>query len=170
MSLRSASYCPRSEPTPSALAGDASIAVLREARLRAHIERRLMQCDHLLARAHGRAAAWFASADRLALPSANVAAIDEVNELSIALLRLRVEALWAWRRLLESGDVAMLIDQIELSLAYQTECLDRQVPRTVSVADVPKMRAQMDEANLALGAWDGPEETIKLMEGADNVA
>lgn len=170
MSLRSASYGSTDESAAALTGEDNSSDWMREARLRAHIERRLLQCDHLLARAHGRAAAWFASADRLAMPQANVAAIDELNELSIALLKVRVAALRAWQSLLADGDVAALIEVMGFDFDSLKKGLARKVRSQVSAADAARMRAQLDETNLALGAWDGPEEIIKLMEGDRNVA
>jgi hypothetical protein len=156
--------------SPASRGEDNSADWMREARLRAHIERRLIQCYHLLARAHGRAAAWFASADRLALSSANVAAIDEVTELSIDLLKGRVEALRRWRTALGiAGSGANPPYAVQL----MESCLRGETLSAPS-GYLPRKRAEdravADEANLALGAWDGPEEIIKMMEGDRNVA
>ena len=150
----------------------------REARLRAHIEKRLMSCDYLLARAHGRLAAWYAGADRLAVPDANRAAIDEVNELSVTLLKVRVDALRGWRLMLATGDASLTVKLIWSAYRFQKEVMADESPPSAPSGPLPRkrgeeiavVRAQMDEANLALGAWDGPEDTIEMMEGDRNVA
>jgi hypothetical protein len=160
--------------TSPALRGEESDWV-RVARLGAHIERRLLCCDHLLARAHGRAAAWFGGADRLALLAVQVAAMDKVHELSITLLKGRVWVLREWQAAL--GDAALSDGDVTLAIGLIEDCLTGDIPCLPAVmmpyaqADHAALRqAEKDEANLALGAWDGPEAIVKLMGGDRNVA
>ena len=150
------------ESTPSALRAPPPLKRgedIREARLRAHIEKRLMSLDYLLARALGRLAAWYAGTDRLSLPDVNRAAIERTQELSVALLKVRVDALRSWR---------YALTKVPASRAVQTITKDFEV--FSGRHGDPELQAQHHEANLALGAWDGPEDTLKLMEAPDNVA
>lgn len=183
MSLRSLSYGSTSEeappptlsgPPPPLTWGEES-DWMRVARLGAHIEKRLMCCDHLLARAHGRAGAWYGGAERLTLLAVQVADIDRVHEVSIALLKGRCWVLREWRAALADaaltdGDVALVLGLIEDCLTGDIPCLPAVMMPYAAVDRAALRQAEKDEANLALGAWDGPEETIKLMEGAGNVA
>jgi hypothetical protein len=132
----------------------------KEARLRSHLERRIMSCEHLLARAHGQASAFFVNPDRFTMAAESRAAIEEVNELSISLLKLRIRTLNSWLGVFKlDGGVEAVVGFITADFKlHQGAC------GPVSATTIHH------EANLALGAWDGPEEIFKLMEGDRNVA
>jgi hypothetical protein len=166
----------RDAPPPQAGRGEAPSPALQEsdwvrvARLCAHIEKRLMSRDWLLAQAHGRAAAWYGGADRLALLAVQVAAMDKVHELSITLLKGRIWVLREWRAALADGDSALVVGLIEDCLSGEIPCLPVAMMPYAAVDRAALRQAEVDEANLALGAWDGPEEILKLMDGGRNVA
>jgi hypothetical protein len=147
-------------PSTNPTTNEANPLWMKEVRLKAHLDARLLQCEHLLARAHGNAAGFYGSPDRFTMPSLNRIAIEEVNELSISLLKLRIRTLNSWIGVFKlDGGVEAVVGFITADFKlHQGAC------GPVSATTIHH------EANLALGAWDGPEEIFKLMEGDRNVA
>jgi hypothetical protein len=134
----------------------------KAARLHAYLSSRALQIDYLLARAHGRVAVWYADPARLMLPEANRRAIDETHELSVSVLRARADLVATWRTSLDPDCPELTVDGMVECHAYHGQFTG---PRFSTVE-----AAKFDEANRALGAWDGPETIIQDMKGPANVA
>jgi hypothetical protein len=101
--------------------------------------------------------------------------MDKVHELSITLLKGRCWVLREWHAALgdaalTDGDVTLVIGLIEDCLTGDIPCLPAVMMPYAAVDRAALRQAEQDEANLALGAWDGPEGILKLMTGANNVA
>lgn len=124
---------------------------LNAERLLAHCAARALQLGHLLARAHGRAAAWYAGVDRLGAEAAQRAAIDATHEGHVACLTARQE----W---LDAFAVAALEDAAAACMGA-AECVDVHTAWARTETDpaaATLMLAKADEAARALRAADAP--------------
>lgn len=119
--------------------------------VKAHVAARALQLGMLLARAHGRAATWYASPDRLALDDAQRAAIDAVHEDHVQCLTVRAEWLLAFGAAQNDDHAAACMGAVECVDVHEAWARGEDHPRAAVT-----MRAKADEARRALAAADAP--------------